>query len=173
MAAKRVAASAVDWAAFAARVPEAQKPMFNAFKGKSDAFLRKVLSLPEASPKINFAEYKARIAIPGMVDEFQKQYDALKIPYPADTVSSEIDAVEKEAAAEVQGFIKASNDRIATLQADLVRWEGMIPYDQMTMEEWAEAFPEQSISATNPTMWPHLPEDQPGYVTKDAAESHH
>ncbi|XP_068208726.1 ATP synthase subunit d, mitochondrial-like [Palaemon carinicauda] len=172
MAAKRVAASAIDWAAFAARVPEGQKAMFNTFKAKSDGYLRKVLTLPEAAPPIDFAAYKSRIAIPGMVEEFQKQYEALKIPYPADTVSAEIDGVQKEAVAEVQNYIKESNNRIAQLQVDLAKWEAMIPYDEMTMEEWTEAFPEQSITAENPTFWPHLPEDQLGYVAKEGGEAH-
>lgn len=46
-------------------------------------------------------------------------------------------------AAEVQAFIKGSEARIAKLTEELGHWEAMIPYDQMTMEEWAEAFPEQ------------------------------
>merc|ERR1711915_232902 len=170
MAARRVASSSIDWAAFASRVPAGQKNMFNAFKGKSDAYLRKVITLPESVPAINFAAYKARIPVAGMVDNFQKEYEALKVPYPADTVSQQIADVEGAAAAEVQAFIKGSEARIAKLTEELGHWEAMIPYDQMTMEEWAEAFPEQAISIERPTMWPHHPEDQPGYVAKEGAE---
>lgn len=43
----------------------------------------------------------------------------------------------------MQAFIKGSEGRIAKLAEQLAHWEAMIPYDQMTMEEWAEAFPEQ------------------------------
>lgn len=170
MAARRVAASSVDWLAIAARVPEAQKPLFNAFKGKSDGYLRSVLSLPAEMPKINFAAYKARIAVPGMVDAFEKQYSALQIPYPADTYSSQIDEVQKEVAVETETFIKESEGRIAKLQTELAEWEKMIPYDQMTMEEMVEAFPNMSVNVANPTLWPHTPEDQPGYVAKEGAE---
>lgn len=28
----------------------------------------------------------------------------------------------------------------------------------------------QAITMEKPTMWPHLPEDQPGYVAKEGAE---
>lgn len=56
-----------------------------------------MLSLPAEAPKINFAAYKARIAVPGMVDEFEKQYSAIKIPYPADSVSTKIDEQQKTA----------------------------------------------------------------------------
>jgi len=41
MASKRIAQSAVNWGAMAEKVGEAQRPMFNAFKLKSDAYLRK------------------------------------------------------------------------------------------------------------------------------------
>lgn len=41
MAARRITKSAIDWVAFAERVPENQKTFFQAFKAKSDAYLRK------------------------------------------------------------------------------------------------------------------------------------
>lgn len=37
MAGRRVALKAIDWAAFAERVSVDQRPMFNAFKSRSDA----------------------------------------------------------------------------------------------------------------------------------------
>ena len=48
-------------------------------------------------------------------------------------------------AADVVEFAKASNARIAQLQGDLAKWENMVPVDQMTMEEFFEAFPDQVI----------------------------
>ncbi|XP_045116554.1 ATP synthase subunit d, mitochondrial-like [Portunus trituberculatus] len=170
MASRRVAASSVDWLTMASRVPETQKQMFNAFKGKSDGYLRRVLSLPAEMPKINFTAYKARIAIPGMVEEFEKQYSAIQIPYPADSYSKQIDEIQKEVTVETETFIKESEGRIAKLQAELAEWQKMIPYDQMTMEEMVEAFPDKSVNVANPTLWPHTPEDQPGYVAKEGAE---
>jgi len=44
MAAKRLAASAVDWAAFAERVYPAQMESFRAFKAKSDGFIAKYVT---------------------------------------------------------------------------------------------------------------------------------
>jgi F-type H+-transporting ATPase subunit d len=51
---------------------------------------------PEAAPKIDWSYYKSRVAVPGMVDNFQKQYEALKIPYPADTVTPQVEALAKK-----------------------------------------------------------------------------
>merc|ERR1711942_468945 len=172
MAARRIAASAINWGEFATRVPAGQRGAFNAFKGKSDAHLRAVLALPDALPAIDFSAYASKISVPGMVENFQKQYEAIAIPYPEDTVSGAIDEQEAAAAVEVKEFVAASVARIGALEADLAHWNSMIPYDQMTMEEWAEAFPEQTINVDNPTLWPHEPEDQIGYVAPDAAEAH-
>lgn len=42
---------------------------------------------PESVPAIDWAKYKQ--AIPGnLVDNFQKEYESLKVPYPPDTVTS-------------------------------------------------------------------------------------
>jgi hypothetical protein len=40
--------------------------------------------------------YKSKIS-PALVESFQKQYDAFKVPYPADKLSSEIASQEQQA----------------------------------------------------------------------------
>ena len=55
-----------------------------------------MLANPEAPPAIDWAFYKQRIAVPGLVDSFQKQYEALKVPYPENKVSHMIDAQKVE-----------------------------------------------------------------------------
>lgn len=52
---------------------------------------------PESAPKIDWAFYKNRVGIPGLVDKFQKEYESLKIDFPADKYTSLIEAQEKEA----------------------------------------------------------------------------
>lgn len=53
-------------------------------------------SNPESLPKLDWAHYKKNIAISGMVDKFQKEYDSLKITYPEDKYTSAVDAQERE-----------------------------------------------------------------------------
>lgn len=67
---------------------------------------------PAEPPKINWAVYKQTIPIPGMVDNFQKQYEALKIPYPADTMSSKVDAQWAEVKKAIEAFVASSNSNI-------------------------------------------------------------
>lgn len=61
---------------------------------------------PENPPKIDWEFYKAKVPVPGMVDTFQKKYETLQIPYPQDTVSSLIDAQEKEVVCAATNYCK-------------------------------------------------------------------
>nr|ABD98767.1 putative mitochondrial ATP synthase [Graphocephala atropunctata] len=172
MAAKRIAQSSINWSAIAERVPAEQRPHFFAFKAKSDAYLRKVVALPEQPPKIDWALYKSKVPNPAMVDDFQKKYDAFKIPVPDDNVSSVIAAEEKEAAAKVQKFKQESAARIVEHEEMLKKLAAQIPLKDMTMEDFAYAFPDECLDPINrPTYWPHEPEDQPGM--EDKKDAHH
>ncbi|KAI9557818.1 hypothetical protein GHT06_014567 [Daphnia sinensis] len=155
MATKRIAQSAVNWSAMAEKVSESQRPMFNAFKLKSDQYLRRVMANPEKPPAIDWAYYQARVAVPGLVESFKKQYEALKVPYPVDKVTAQVDAQEKEAEIAIKEFIAQSNRRVAEAEAELKKWSSVLPFGQMTMEDFAEAFPEQAWNAAKPTYWPH------------------
>ncbi|XP_061394509.1 ATP synthase subunit d, mitochondrial [Musca vetustissima] len=168
MAARRVATSSINWASLAERVPPNQKANFAAFKTKSDAYMRAVLANPENPPKIDWAHYKKLVPVPGLVDTFQKQYEALKVPYPSDTVTAQIEAQAKEAKAEVDSFKKSSEQRIAQLQKEIDHLKSLLPFEQMTMEDYRDAFPDLALDPVNrPTFWPHTPEEQVGYVSKE------
>ncbi|KAJ8958121.1 hypothetical protein NQ318_006050 [Aromia moschata] len=174
MAAKRIVKSSIDWVALSERVPEHQRQSFAAFKAKSDGYLRRVFANPEKAPAIDWAFYKERVPIAGMVDDFQKQYGALTIPFPPDTISSQLDAQEKEIKADVEKFKADSNARIAEYKKQLAHLASLIPYDQMTMEDFRDAYPEQAIDPLNkPSFWPHTPEEQLDYEEKEAPQSGH
>jgi len=166
MASKRLSKSTVDWAQMAQRAGEHQKPMFNAFKSKSDAYLRRVLANPETAPKIDWSYYKKNVALAGLVDNFQKQYDSLQVPYPPDKVTSKIEALEKEFEVNYKQLVADSNARIAEFNKDLEKWKKIIPVHLMTMEEFCLTFPEIAFDCIDkPTFWPHHDLDQqPGYV---------
>jgi len=170
MAARRITSSSINWAALAERVPENQRPNFISLKARSDAYLRRVLSNPEAAPKINFAEYKSKIPIAGLVDSLQKQFEALKVPYPADKLSTEIAAQEKEAEQTIAQFIAASKGKIQDHQKKLASWDDVLPFEEMTLEDAKTMFPELVVDPLNkPTFWPHQPEDQLGYKPPQVA----
>ncbi|BET03013.1 ATP synthase [Nesidiocoris tenuis] len=168
MAAKRPIIKAIEWTKIAERVSDAQKSKFVAFRVKSDGYLRRVSANPENAPKLDWAYYKKNVPIPGLVDAFQKQYESLQIPVPADTLTSTIDSQEKEIRDAVAKFKAESDERIVKMKAEVTRIQGLLPYEQMTMEDFAEAHPEEALDPINrPTLWPHEPEDQIGYKPDD------
>lgn len=56
----------------------------------------RMLAAPSEPLKIDWAAYKNKIAVPGMVDSFEKAYNAVKVPYPEDKYSAAIDKHEKD-----------------------------------------------------------------------------
>ena len=65
MAARRVTVSSIEWAELARKIPEAQRPGFAALKNKQDSLVRRIAGLPENLPKIDFANYKGKVTVPG------------------------------------------------------------------------------------------------------------
>jgi len=140
MAAKRVTATAVNWAEFATKIPAANKASFNALKNKQDGYIRAVNQLPEALPAIDFAGYKGRVS-QAMVDDFEKKYKALDIPYPKDTAQAEIAAEEAKQKAAYDKFVAESKTRAEGMSAELAKWNAMMPIEDMNMEEAMAAVP--------------------------------
>ncbi|KAM6317258.1 ATP5H synthase, partial [Podargus strigoides] len=157
MAGRRAAIKAIDWAAFAERVPPNQKAMFNALKTRNDALSARLAALPEKPPTIDWSHYKAVIAKAGMVDEFQKKFSALKIPEPVDTQTAKIDAQEQEATKSGAEYVQASKARVAQYEQQLQKLRSMIPFEQMTLEDFHEAFPETRLDKEKYPYWPHKP----------------
>lgn len=173
MAAKRITQSSINWTELAERIPAAQKGNFIQFKGRSDKYLRAVAANPAQSPKIDWAQYKGRVATAGIVDSFQKAYEALKIPYPQDTVSGQVDQLRTQSQQAIAEFAKESAARIATHESEITRLKGLLPYNQMTLEDFYDAHPELALDPLkNPTFWPHDEESQPGYVDPKDEEHH-
>lgn len=161
MASKRIASSAVNWSAIAERVHPEQRINFNNFKVRSDKYLRSVQANPETSPKIDWSFYKSKVAVAGLVDNFQKSYEALNVPYPKDNVTASVDSQAKDVKAEIEQFKQASKARIVGHQEAIEHLKSLLPFDQMTMEDYRDAYPELALDSINrPTFWPHTPEEQ-------------
>ena len=174
--AARVTASAVDFAALASKIPAQQSNAFVALKGKVEGHLRNVNTLPAALPAIDFSAY-SKVTVPGMVDNFQKKYEALTIPYPSDQGSlkgkivcifihhavidrTAIDDQAAEQKAAFTAFCAESNSRIGELKVELAKWEAMKPVEEMNLEEALDAGLVGTVikgipHPDHPSFWPH------------------
>ncbi|XP_030591625.1 ATP synthase peripheral stalk subunit d, mitochondrial [Archocentrus centrarchus] len=157
MAGRRAALKAIDWAAFAERVPPNQRTMFNNLKTRSDAIAAKLTSLPDKPAAIDWSYYRSAVAKAGMVDEFEKKFNALKVPEPVDTQTALINAQEEEASKTATAYTEASKARIAQYEKELDKFNNMIPFDQMTTEDLNDTFPETKLDKEKHPYWPHKP----------------
>ncbi|XP_048846725.1 ATP synthase subunit d, mitochondrial [Brienomyrus brachyistius] len=157
MSGRRAALKAIDWMAFAERVPPNQRTMFNNLKTRSDAIAAKLASLPEKPAVIDWNYYRTMVAKAGMVDEFEKKFGVLKVPEPVDTQTATINNQEQEANKNAVAYIEASKARIGQYEQELEKFRSMIPYDQMTIEDLNEMFPETKLDKEKHPYWPHKP----------------
>ncbi|CAG2101332.1 unnamed protein product, partial [Medioppia subpectinata] len=167
MAAKRIANSSIDWTKFSQIVPKSERQMYNAFKAKSDGYLRRMLSYPETAPKIDWSYYRTNITAKGIVDQLESSYKALNIVYPKDNISDQIAAQEAENEKEVELFVKDSKQIQNEAKKLLEKFNVMLPVVDMSEEEFALTFPEWSVRQTRePSWWPH-DETTPGLTTAE------
>merc|ERR1711955_80921 len=153
------------------KIPAAQKQAFAALQNKVQTHLRKVNSLPAEAPAIDFDTYRAKVTVPGMVDDFAAKYAALQIPYPSD--QGALAAIDAQAA--VATFCAESNARIEGIKAELAKWEAMKPVEEMNREEALDAgligtvitgIPNPDV----PSFWPHRESWDDYLVRLNAAE---
>jgi len=143
--------------------------MFNAFKARSDSYLRRMLSYPETAPQIDWSHYRKNLTDASVVDQLEAAYKALNIVYPKDTLSHEVDAQQKQNELETQEFIKDSQLVIAEANKMLEKFKVMIPVKDMSEEEFTLTFPEWNPRWQEPSWWPH-PETTPGLSKKQREE---
>ena len=93
----------------------------------------------------------------GMVDDFQKKYDALQISYPKDTLSSNIDSQASQMKSNYEKLVAESKVRIDGLATEKAKWESIMSPELMNMEEILEHFPNHGLcyNPKNPSFWPH------------------
>jgi len=161
MASKRVAKSAVEWAKFEKLVPKPDVSEFQQFRTRSAAYVARVGGLPDALPSIDWAQYKRRTkAFANVVEEFEKKYSSLTVPYPnaPSDVMNQISKQEQEELGHQKKFSANASEQIKQWEEDLKHWSNMPPVLHMTRGEHVEYLTELIPDLRKqPSFFPHDP----------------
>jgi hypothetical protein len=172
MSLRRVSKSAVDWAAFAKKVPPGHEGHFSNLKAKTDAYVSRIFSLPDKLPSIDFTTYSKRIKSDQgkkIVELAKQQYASITVAYPRDSkgLLSRVETEEKEELAKSEKFCQTlQTDFIDRAKLYMASVDKLPPLEEFTLEIQAEYFPGTlPITQTRefPQLAPYGDEDaQPG-----------
>ena len=136
MSVRRVGQRVFDWAQLASKVPEEAKAEFGAFRARHEACRTSLAAYSEKPETIDWNFYKRNISLPGFVDSFQKQFEALKIPLPKDTASAAIEEQKKKNEVDALKVIEETKASVIVLEKELAAIKSQKPFEEMTIDEY-------------------------------------
>ncbi|KAK3930727.1 ATP synthase subunit d, mitochondrial [Frankliniella fusca] len=157
MAAGRFAGSKVNWPKLLERFPmkdDANLSKLLTLKKNHEQYLRRLAALPEKAPAIDWAAYKSKLS-PAFVDAIKQKYEAISIPYPKSNVDELINTADKELESKADHCKTQNMKIIAELEEEFKKLDAQRPIEEMTLQEYKQAYPDSGPSVPYPTPEPH------------------
>lgn len=159
-----------DWAKLTSKFHPKETTKINRLKSVIDNTAIKASSLPDSLPKIDWALYKEQASDPKLVEELEKKYCSFKIERPKAPASrlNDLKIARQQDDDRYVKFVQIAESYIEAIKGARVKYEKMIPVDQMTNEDWSLTFPDWSSSVENPAL--DYYGRTPGLTREEAAE---
>ncbi|KAL5970480.1 ATP synthase subunit d mitochondrial [Taenia solium] len=147
MASRRIARTAINWTELYQHCPKHQLEQFRDLKAKTDGLVSKISSLPEKLPEVNWEYYQKVVSVPGLVENFKKEYMALQVALPTDSksVGKSVDAQATMMSALVKKHVSACE----CMKVDAARMKEALkklpPFDEMIPEIIVAYFPDTNM----------------------------
>jgi hypothetical protein len=143
-AAKRISASSVNWQKLSERLTSQHATELARLKGQNSTFSAQVNTLPADLPKVDFAALKKQMpAHSSLLDQLQKQYEAIQIPYGTvpEKFSVEIDKWQKFNELRIKLHEAKTTDGAAEAKRVEEKWEKAPPIEHFDRQHFPEYFP--------------------------------
>ncbi|EDV19408.1 ATP synthase subunit d, mitochondrial [Trichoplax sp. H2] len=131
-----------DWAKIAENLPTAIRAEMNAFRSRNESIKATLSAVPEKRQNIDWQHYKNNIAASGYVEKFMKGYEAVQVPFPKDTDTARIDAMQKQMESEIEGIVKESKQAALRLDSELSKIKAEKSYEETTIDEYLANHPQ-------------------------------
>ena len=93
----------------------------------------------------------------GLVDDLEKKFNAQKFPVTEDKYTIQVDAEQKENLKSCVEFFSFKGQDWGIWKKELEKMKNIIPFDQMTIEDLNEVFPQTKLDKKKYPYWSHKP----------------
>ena len=142
MAGKTVGKRVFDWLRILSRVPAEARGDYLALRAKHESLQTQNTNLTEKPIMIDWTFYQSNVSNSALVAQFKNKYEQLKIPFPKDTESENIEQKSIQMEKDAIKLMEESKLRTEEYKTEIVQINNLKPIEDMTVDEYFADKPE-------------------------------